>query len=130
MSKYVGDGNAKIVARNQGGGTKKQGLAPCATHYFMANATGQESVAAQKWGQFEKIFKANEFWKLLINPYKFCHWSRSGVVVFLGGDQFWSVLLSARLGYRHITYAEWIARWPHWNDRIAAMSPQVKKILP
>lgn len=27
---------------NQFGGNKKQGLAPCATHYFMANATGQE----------------------------------------------------------------------------------------
>ena len=43
-------------------------------------------------------------------------------VVFLGGDQFWTVLLSARLGYRHITYAEWVARWPRWNDRVAAMS--------
>jgi lipid A disaccharide synthetase len=32
-------------------------------------------------------------------------------------------LLSARLGYRHITYAEWVARWPRWNDRIAAMGP-------
>ena len=45
------------------------------------------------------------------------------VVVFLGGDQFWTVLLSARLGYRHLTYAEWVARWPRWNDRIAAMGP-------
>jgi lipid A disaccharide synthetase len=44
-------------------------------------------------------------------------------VVFLGGDQFWTVLLSARLGYRHLTYAEWEARWPRWNDRIAAMGP-------
>jgi len=52
------------------------------------------------------------------------------VVVFLGGDQFWSVLLSARLGYRHITYAEWVARWPRWNDRIAAMAPAVRDQLP
>lgn len=42
MSRYVGAGNAKIVTRNQGGGDKKQGLAPCATHYFMADATGNE----------------------------------------------------------------------------------------
>lgn len=42
MSKYVGAGNSKIVARNQHGGNKKQGLAPCATHYFIANTTGQE----------------------------------------------------------------------------------------
>jgi lipid A disaccharide synthetase len=46
------------------------------------------------------------------------------VVVFLGGDQFWTVLLSARLGYRHLTYAEWVARWPRWNDRVALMGPE------
>ena len=51
-------------------------------------------------------------------------------MVFLGGDQFWSVLLSARLGYRHITYVEWVARWPQWNDRIAAMSSKVRHQLP
>ena len=34
-----------------------------------------------------------------------------------------TVLLSARLGYRHLTYAEWVARWPRWNDRIALMGP-------
>lgn len=32
-------------------------------------------------------------------------------------------MLAARLGYRHLTYAEWVARWPRWNDRIAAMGP-------
>jgi hypothetical protein len=53
-----------------------------------------------------------------------------GVVVFLGGDQFWTVLLSARLGYRHLTYAEWVARWPQWNDAIAAMGPTALEALP
>jgi hypothetical protein len=42
-------------------------------------------------------------------------------VVFLGGDQFWTVLLAARHGYRHLTYAEWVARWPRWNDQLALM---------
>jgi lipid A disaccharide synthetase len=51
------------------------------------------------------------------------------VVVFLGGDQFWTVLLSARLGYRHLTYAEWVARWPQWNDRIATMGPTASRRL-
>jgi lipid A disaccharide synthetase len=40
------------------------------------------------------------------------------------------VLLSARLGYRHLTYAEWVARWPRWNDRIAAMGPAAVARLP
>jgi hypothetical protein len=92
-------------------------LVPC------PNGTGQEHHAAAGWGLFERIVPARQFWSLLLRPRRFGPWSRQGVVVFLGGDQFWTVLLSARLGYRHLTYAEWVARWPRWNDRIAAMGP-------
>jgi len=99
-------------------------LVPC------PNATGNEVSAAKSWGQFEQITPAKKFWKLLLRPHKYGFWPSKGLVVFLGGDQFWSVLLSARLGYRHITYAEWIARWPQWNDKIAAMSSKVQKQLP
>ena len=99
-------------------------LVPC------PNATGQEHVAADPWGLFERITPANRFWDLLLRPRRYGPWPRRGVVVFLGGDQFWTVLLSARLGYRHITYAEWVARWPGWNDRIAAMSETVRSRLP
>ena len=91
-------------------------LVPC------PNATGQERAAAEPWGLFERIVPAGRFWSLLLRPQRYGPWPQKGVVVFLGGDQFWTVLLSARLGYRHITYAEWVARWPGWNDRIAAMS--------
>ncbi len=99
-------------------------LVPC------PNATGQESLAAKKWLLFEKIINAKNFWHLLIKPSDFGQWPSTGLVIFLGGDQFWSVLLSARLGYLHMTYAEWIARWPFWNDRIVAMSKQVVYKLP
>ena len=99
-------------------------LVPC------PNATGQESIAAKKWFQFEKIIKAKNFWELLLKPKKFGSWPSNGLVIFLGGDQFWSVLLSARLGYSHMTYAEWIARWPFWNDRIVAMSEKIVHKLP
>ena len=92
-------------------------LVPC------PNGTGREHHAAGSWGLFERIVPARQFWGLLLRPRRFGPWSRQGVVVFLGGDQFWTVLLSARLGYRHLTYAEWVARWPRWNDRIAAMGP-------
>ncbi len=99
-------------------------LVPC------PNGTGNECKAATRWGQFDKIIPPNEFWKLLINPKKYGFWPTKGLVVFLGGDQFWSVLLSARLGYKNLTYAEWIARWPQWNDKIAAMSNTVRDRLP
>ena len=99
-------------------------LVPC------PNATGYEDIAAKKWLQFTKIIKAKDFWKLILKPNQFGYWPSNGLVIFLGGDQFWSVLLSARLGYLHMTYAEWIARWPFWNDRIVAMSENILNKLP
>ena len=92
-------------------------LVPC------PNATGSEHRVAAAMGLFERIIPAARFWWLLLRPRRYGPWPRRGVVVFLGGDQFWTVLLSARLGYRHITYAEWVARWPRWNYSIAAMGP-------
>ena len=99
-------------------------LVPC------PNATGNENLVAQKWFQFENIIRAKNFWELLIKPKKFGSWPSNGLVIFLGGDQFWSVLLSARLGYLHMTYAEWIVRWPFWNDRVVAMSNNIVRRLP
>ena len=99
-------------------------LVPC------PNGTGYENLTAKKWLLFEKIIKAKNFWKLIFQPYQFGSWPSKGLVIFLGGDQFWSVLLSARLGYLHMTYAEWIARWPFWNDRILAMSEKIIHKLP
>lgn len=92
-------------------------LVPC------PNATGSEHRVAAGMALFSRILPASRFWWLLLRPRRYGPWPRQGVVVFLGGDQFWTVLLSARLGYRHLTYAEWVARWPRWNDRIAAMGP-------
>ena len=99
-------------------------LVPC------PNATGYENIVAKKWLQFEKIIRAKNFWKLILKPKEFGSWPSKGLVIFLGGDQFWSVLLSARLGYLHMTYAEWIARWPFWNNRIVAMSESIVEKLP
>ena len=99
-------------------------LVPC------PNATGYENLAAKKWFQFETIIKAKNFWKLIFNPHDFGSWPSKGLVIFLGGDQFWSVLLSARLGYLNMTYAEWVARWPFWNDRIVTMSEKIVQKLP
>ncbi len=98
-------------------------LVPC------PNGTGREHRAAAGWDLFERIVPARRFWDLLLRPARYGPWPRLGVVVFLGGDQFWTVLLSARLGYRHLTYAEWVARWPRWNDRIAAMGPRAAGLL-
>ena len=90
-------------------------LTPC------PHAHGQEAGTAATLGVFDQIVHARFFWHLLLEPGRYRRWRPQGVVVFLGGDQLWAVLLAARLGYRHVCYAEWVVRWPRWCDRIAAM---------
>ena len=99
-------------------------LVPC------PNATGKEFTVANDWQILDLIIPAKNFLKLLLKPSLFGSWPRNGVVVFLGGDQFWNVLLAKRLGYKSITYAEWIARWPRWNLHIAAMNEEVRNTIP
>ncbi len=99
-------------------------LVPC------PNATGKEFLVANSWNKFELITKSKNFWKLLIKPHSYAYWPKKGVVIFLGGDQFWSILLAKRLGYLNITYAEWISRWPQWTNEIAAMNVKVKELIP
>ena len=99
-------------------------LVPC------PNATGKEFAVANDWKILDLIIPAKHFLKLLLKPSSFGIWPKNGVVVFLGGDQFWNILLAKRLGYQSITYAEWIARWPRWNLHIAAMSEEVRNKLP
>ncbi len=99
-------------------------LVPC------PHATGNEFKVANDWQILDLIIPANHFLKLLLKPSSFGTWPRNGVVVFLGGDQFWNILLAKRLGYQSITYAEWIARWPRWNLHIAAMNEEVRNKLP
>ena len=99
-------------------------LVPC------PNATGKEFLVANSWNKFELITKSKSFWKLLIKPHSFAYWPKKGVVIFLGGDQFWSILLAKRLGYLNITYAEWVSRWPKWTNEIAAMNVKVKELIP
>ncbi len=99
-------------------------LVPC------PNSNGNEYEIAKKWPDLDLVTPAKKFWQLLINPSSFIKWPDTGIVVFLGGDQLWSVLLAKRLGYKCITYAEWEARWPRWNSYIAAMNEKVKQRLP
>ena len=77
-------------------------LVPC------PNSTGKEFSVANSWNQFELITESKSFWKLLIKPQSFANWPQKGIIIFLGGDQCWSILLAKRLGYLNITYAEWV----------------------
>ena len=108
---------ARRLHREPGAASLHLVLTPC------PHAHGQEAGTAAAMGVFERIVPARYFWHLLLRPRRYRRWRPQGVVVFLGGDQLWAVLLASRLGYRHVCYAEWVARWPRWCDRIAAMGP-------
>ena len=116
--------NDSLLEKNKFNFSIRLVLVPC------PNATGKEFEVAKSWNTFELVLEAKKFWNLLMRPTHFADWPQKGIVIFLGGDQLWSILLAKRLGYLNITYAEWISRWPKWTNIIAAMNGKVKNLLP
>ena len=92
-------------------------LVPC------PNATGKEYKVAKSWRKFELVTKAKIFWKVLIRPHQYAKWPQKGIVIFLGGDQFWGVLLAKRLGYINITYACLLYTSPSPRDATLSRMP-------
>jgi lipid-A-disaccharide synthase len=69
------------------------------------------------------------FWQFLIwgKTAENWEWRNKGVVVFLGGDQVFSVIIGKKLKYKTVVYAEWEARWHNFIDKFAIMKAQVAK---
>jgi hypothetical protein len=101
-------------------------LSPC-TH-----ATGQEAAIAQRYPEVDRVLGAEDFWPFLLwgKTADNWDWHPQGVVVFLGGDQFFTVIIGKRLGYRTVVYAEWSARWQPWIDRFGAMNEAICDSVP
>jgi lipid-A-disaccharide synthase len=97
-------------------------LSPC------ANASGQEAQIAQRYPEVDRVQAAAHFFPFLLwgKTHADWDWRPRGVVIFLGGDQIFPVLIGRRLGYSTVIYAEWEARWQRWVDRIGVMNPAVK----
>lgn len=87
-------------------------LSPC------VHATGQEAAIAQTYPELDRIQAPEGFWPLVLWGKTIANWNwrPRGVVLFLGGDQFFAVVIGRRLGYGIVTYAEWSARWLPWID--------------
>lgn len=96
-------------------------LSPC------PNASGQEAAIAKSYPEVDRVQGAEHFFKFLLwgKTAENWDWRDKGVVVFLGGDQFFPVLIGKRLGYRTVIYAEWDAHWHAWIDRFAVMQPKI-----
>lgn len=98
-------------------------LSPC------PHASGREASVLKSFPEVDRVQAAEEFWPFLlwgktVEPWD---WAAKGVVVFLGGDQFYAVMLGKRLGYAIVTYAEWSARWLPWIDRCGVVQAALLK---
>jgi lipid-A-disaccharide synthase len=96
-------------------------LSPC------PNASGQEVAIAQTYPEIDRVQGAEHFLPFLLwgKTVENWHWSHRGLVIFLGGDQFFPVLIGKRLGYKILIYGEWETRWHRWVDRFAVMKPNL-----
>lgn len=96
-------------------------LSPC------ANASGREFEIARSYSEVDRVQAPQHFYPFLFwgKTFEQWDWRDRGVVLFLGGDQFYSVMIGKRLGYRIITYAEWEARWHSLVDRFGVMRPEI-----
>jgi lipid-A-disaccharide synthase len=101
-------------------------LSPC------ANASGKEAAIALSYPEVDRVHEPEHFWRFLLwgKTGQNWDWRDRGVVLFLGGDQFFPVVIGFRLGYRTAIYAEWEARWYRWIDRFGVMKPEIVARVP
>ncbi|WP_293023197.1 lipid-A-disaccharide synthase [Moorena sp. SIO3I8] len=101
-------------------------LSPC------PHATGKEDAIAKSYPEVDRVQAAEDFLPFLLwgKTAENWDWHPKGVVLFLGGDQFFPVVISKRLGYRSVVYAEWDARWYRWIDHFGVMKPDIIAQVP
>jgi hypothetical protein len=101
-------------------------LSPC------PNATGKEAAIAKSYPEVDRVQGAEHFLPFLLQgkTAENWDWHEKGVVIFLGGDQFFCVVIGKHLSYRTVIYAEWEARWQRWIDCFAVMKLETIQKVP
>ncbi|BBN08883.1 hypothetical protein MPTK1_4g15230 [Marchantia polymorpha subsp. ruderalis] len=101
-------------------------LTPC------PHASGRELELIRSYSDVDRCQGPESFWNLLLfgSTEDGWTWHRKGVVVFLGGDQLYTVILSRRLGYKSIVYSEESVLWPGLVDRYMLRSAHVLSRVP
>jgi len=101
-------------------------LSPC------PNASGQEAAIACSYPEVDRVQAPEHFSRFLLWGKTVANWQwrRWGVVLFLGGDQFFPVVIGRRLGYRTVVYAEQETRWLRWIDQFGIVQPQKMQSVP
>ncbi|MDB9308685.1 lipid-A-disaccharide synthase [Aphanizomenon sp. CS-733/32] len=98
-------------------------LSPC------PHASGKETDIALGYPEVDRVQAPEYFWQFLLwgKTAQNWEWRNQGVVIFLGGDQIFPVIIGKKLGYKTVVYAEWEARWHNFIDKFAIMKAQVAK---
>ncbi|MFM7442037.1 MAG: lipid-A-disaccharide synthase [Snowella sp.] len=98
-------------------------LSPC------PHATGKEAAIVASYPEVDRVQSSEHFMNFLIwgKTAEFWDWRKKGVVLFLGGDQVFPLLIGKRLQYRTVIYAEWEARWYRWIDAFGVMNEAVRE---
>jgi lipid A disaccharide synthetase len=101
-------------------------LSPC------PHATGKETAIGLSYPEVDRVQSPEHFFPFLLwgKTAENWDWRDKGVVLFLGGDQFFTIVIGKRLNYRTVIYAEWDARWHKWCDRFAIMQPNILTKVP
>ncbi|NET04748.1 MAG: lipid-A-disaccharide synthase [Symploca sp. SIO2B6] len=91
------------------------------------HSTGKEAEIVNSYSEVDRVQGAEHFFGFFLRGVTVQNWDwrKHGVVIFLGGDQFFPVVIGSRLGYRTIVYAEWEARWHRWIHRFGVMKPEI-----
>ncbi|MCJ2541362.1 hypothetical protein [Thermostichus vulcanus] len=98
-------------------------LSPC------PHASGQEAKMAQEFIQIDRVQDPDFFLAFLLTGQteEAWDWAKRGVVLFLGGDQFFAIWIAQRLRYRLVVYAEHQPRWQPWVDAFALRTEEIKR---
>ncbi|MFS8867895.1 hypothetical protein [Synechococcus sp. H65.1] len=98
-------------------------LSPC------PHASGQEMKIAEEFIQVDRVQDPDFFLAFLLTGQteEAWDWAKRGVVLFLGGDQFFAVWIARRLRYRLVVYAEQRPRWRPWVDAFAVRTEEIKR---
>ncbi len=91
------------------------------------NASGKEVQIVKTYPEVDRVQGAEHFNKFLVwgQTADNWEWKERGIIIFLGGDQFFPIVIGKRLGYQTVIYAEWEARWHSLIDRFAVMNDRV-----
>jgi hypothetical protein len=98
-------------------------LSPC------PHASGQEVKIAEEFIQVDRVQDPDFFLAFLLTGQteEAWDWAKRGVVLFLGGDQFFALWIARRLRYRLVVYAERRPRWRPWVDVFAVRTEEIKR---